>query len=108
MEASSASQNPMLSFEETLASINGGPKSPPFIFGLQRRPGLAGQQPRIEDYNSRHEMARQIMGASMSQRAHQICVDRQRRCHALPSQLIRHSKHFVHLVGDRNAARVRA
>ena len=59
-----------------LRSINGGPQSPPFIFGLQRRPGLAGRQPRIEDYSLRHSVARQIVDAVMSHRARQICAGR--------------------------------
>jgi hypothetical protein len=58
--------------------INGGPISPPFIFGLQRRPGLAGQQPEIECYSLRSGVARQIVVVLMSQQAHQICGER--RC----------------------------
>lgn len=47
--------------ERPFTSINGGPQSPPFIFGLQCRPGLAGRQPRIEEYSGRLAMARQIV-----------------------------------------------
>jgi hypothetical protein len=53
--------------------INGGPISPPFIVGRQRRPGLAGQQPEIEGYSLRPAMARKIVVALMSQQAYQIC-----------------------------------
>ncbi|MGY4433772.1 hypothetical protein ACVWWO_006249 [Bradyrhizobium sp. F1.13.1] len=73
----------MRSFEETLASPLPHPclnkrraAKPAVYFGLQRRPGLAGRQPRIEGYNRRHAVARQIVSAAMSQRAHRISSGR--------------------------------
>ena len=91
--------------DATLRSINGGPQSPPFIFGLQRRPGLAGRQPRIEDYNLRHSVARQIVDAVMSHRARQICAGRDIWFRCTSKQLFGWPNHFVHISRSRNATR---
>src|SRR3954471_24032803 len=59
----------MRSVEETLTFSLVSPclnkrraAKPAVYFGLQCRPGLAGRQPRIEVYNRRHAVARQIVG----------------------------------------------
>jgi hypothetical protein len=69
---------------------------PAVYFGLQCHPGLAGRQPRIECYNLRSAMARQIMVAPMSQRARLICIGCDVRCGTASTQMFGFSNHFVH------------
>ncbi len=78
---------------------------PAVYFGLQRRPGLAGRQPRIEDYNLRHNVARQIVDAVMSHRARQICAGRDIWFRCASKQLFGWPNHFVHISRSRNATR---